>query len=156
MYISSGSSKGRKKQTNFELNLVPFIDVLSVCICFLLVTTVFMSLGSFHVSQAIGEQKEESASATDQSLMVSFGDQGELKLDTQKGEKTIHSRQLKGLRGQVDLDQLGKVLSQMTGNSTAIKTVLLLPHPQTKYDDLIQVMSQFRQSSFENIGVAPL
>jgi len=32
----TGSRKGRKKSMNFELNLVPFIDVLSTCICFLL------------------------------------------------------------------------------------------------------------------------
>ena len=54
MHVAGNSSKGRKKNMNFELNLVPFIDVLSTCICFLLVTAVFINLGSFHTNQAVG------------------------------------------------------------------------------------------------------
>lgn len=155
MQISTGGSKGRKKGVNFELNLIPFIDVLSVCICFLLVTTVFMSLGSFHVNQAIGDEKQKTESK-DESLMVSFGDRGEIKIDIQKGDKTLRSQGIQGKRGQVDFNRLGEWLGQFTESQQEVKTVLLLPNPVTKYDDLIQVMAQFRENSFENIGVAPL
>jgi biopolymer transport protein ExbD len=157
MQISSGGHKGRKKGVNFELNLVPFIDVLSVCICFLLVTTVFMSLGSFHVSQAIGDEKQEKTdSSKDRSLMVSFGDRGIVKVALQQGQKTLRSLDFEGNRGRVDFDRLGKWLAQLSQGKEEYKTVLLLPNPVTKYDDLIQVMAQFKQNSFENIGVAPL
>lgn len=157
MHVSSGGSKGGKKGMNFELNLVPFIDVLSVCICFLLVTTVFMSLGSFHVSQAIGEAKQDSSKEDEKSLMVSFGNRGEIKIDTQKGQKTLGSLNIGGKDGQIDFSRLENWLKGLgQNNADQIKTVLLLPNPVTKYDDLIQVMAQFKKSSFENIGVAPL
>ncbi len=156
MNVSTGGHKGRKKGVNFELNLVPFIDVLSVCICFLLVTTVFMSLGSFHVSQAIGEATEEKDKKDQQSLMLSFGSDGEIKIDVQEGDKTLRSQGIQGVKGQVDFTGLGKWIGQLAQQNQEIKTVLLLPQPGTKYDDLIQVMAQFRQNSFENIGVAPL
>lgn len=155
MHIPTGGSKGRKKGVNFELNLIPFIDILSVCICFLLVTTVFMSLGSFHVNQAIGDEKQNSESK-DQSLMVSFGDRGEVKIDLQKGDRTVRSQALRGKRGQVDFNRLGRWLNQFSKEQQEVKTVLLLPSPVTKYNDLVQVMAQFRENSFENIGVAPL
>lgn len=155
MHISSGGPRGRKKEVNFELNLIPFIDILSVCVCFLLVTTVFMSLGSFHVNQAIGDTKQDET-LKDQSLMVSFGDRGEVKIDIQQGEKTVRSFGIKGSKGQLDFNGIEKWMKQFSQTDQEIKTVLLLPNPVTKYDELIQLMAQFRQNSFEHIGVAPL
>lgn len=155
MQVATGGGKGGKKQVNFELNLIPFIDVLSVCICFLLVTTVFMSLGSFHTSQAIGD----SAAAKDknaQSLTVSFGSGGELKLDLKKGEQLVRSFSISGERGQLNMDKLNNWVSDLSARAPELKTVLLLPNPLTKYEDMIGVMSQFRKNSFEDIGVAPL
>lgn len=156
MQVATSGKKGRRKGVNFELNLIPFIDILSVCICFLLVTTVFMSLGSFHVSQAIGDEAQESQEKNAQSLMVSFGDRGEVKIDLQQGDKTLSSKGIKGKRGQVDVDRLDSWVKRLSETKKEIKTVLLLPQPGTKYDELIQVMAKFRQNSFENIGVAPL
>jgi biopolymer transport protein TolR len=45
-----------KKDVNFELNLLPVFDVLSACTCFLLMTAVWIHLGSVDVSQALGGQ----------------------------------------------------------------------------------------------------
>ena len=45
-----------KKHLDFELNLIPCIDLLSVCICFLLLTAVWLQVGSLSVKQAIGGQ----------------------------------------------------------------------------------------------------
>src|SRR2546421_9866334 len=45
---------GKRKSLDFTLNLVPFIDLLSCCISFLLITAVWTQLTSLHV-----EQKEQ-------------------------------------------------------------------------------------------------
>src|ERR1700722_7430882 len=63
---------------NFELNLVPFIDVLSTCICFLLVTAVFINLGAFHVSQAVGSEKTKEKQA---SVTASLGSNGDIRFE---------------------------------------------------------------------------
>src|ERR1700744_4629555 len=100
--ISAGSKKGRRN-TNFELNLVPFIDVLSTCICFLLVTTVFLNLGSFHVNQAIGspsaKQDKKNGNVT-----VSFGSKGDIRFEIKdvngySGRNSIVT--IRGEQGQV-------------------------------------------------------
>jgi len=44
---------GRGKSQNFDLNLVPFIDLLSVCITFLLATAVWTQIMALQVDQAI-------------------------------------------------------------------------------------------------------
>ena len=45
---------GKRKNLNPEVNLVPFIDLLSVCICFLLVSAVWLQLGSLQIKQSLG------------------------------------------------------------------------------------------------------
>lgn len=155
MHMASSGKKGGKRGMNFELNLIPFIDVLSVCVCFLLVTTVFMGLGSFNVNQAIGEAKAEKSKDAE-TLTVSFGGNGEMKLDLKKGDRLVQSSNISGLKGQLNMDRLDNWVASLSSRSPDLKTVLLLPNPMTKYEDLIQVMAQFRKNSFEDIGVAPL
>lgn len=48
-----------KKHLDFEINLIPCIDLLSVCICFLLLTAVWLNIGSMNVKQAIGQTTAE-------------------------------------------------------------------------------------------------
>src|SRR5271165_4058861 len=43
-----------RKDLNFELNLLPVFDILSCCICFLLMTVSWIQIGSMDVNQAIG------------------------------------------------------------------------------------------------------
>lgn len=51
MTVSVDSGKGGKKSVNAELNLVPFIDFLSVLISFLLVSAVWTQLARINVTQ---------------------------------------------------------------------------------------------------------
>lgn len=50
------SAGGRRKSLDAELNLVPFIDLLSMCICFLLMTAVWMEIGGVNVKQLVGTE----------------------------------------------------------------------------------------------------
>jgi biopolymer transport protein ExbD len=51
--------KGRGKAKNFDLNLVPFIDLLSSLITFLIATAVWNQLSSLNVEQAISDPNSE-------------------------------------------------------------------------------------------------
>lgn len=57
---------GRGKSQNFDLNLVPFIDLLSVCITFLLATAVWTQIMSLQVDQAISAPNQEPPPQTDE------------------------------------------------------------------------------------------
>lgn len=155
MHVSSGGRKGRRKNTNFELNLVPFIDVLSTCICFLLVTAVFINLGSMHVSQAVGSEKQNEKPKG--SVTVSLGGKGDIRFETkdipgQRGSSVT----IKGDSGKVDFKRTEQWIQGFAANNTDVKTVLLMPNPFSKYDDLIQLMAQFKKSQMDQIGIAPL
>jgi biopolymer transport protein ExbD len=157
MYIGGSNKRGRKKSMNFELNLVPFIDVLSTCICFLLVTAVFINLGSFHVSQAVGSAKVNDNEKPKGSVTVSFGGQGDVRFETKDvpGSKASMTT-IKGEGGKVNFKRTEEWIQAFASQNVEVKTVLLMPNPYSKYDDLIQMMSQFKKSQMDQIGIAPL
>jgi biopolymer transport protein ExbD len=156
----AGNKKGRKKNLNFELNLVPFIDVLSTCICFLLVTAVFINLGSFHVSQAVGSEKNQQSEKPQGTVTVSLGGRGDIRFQVKdvKGlGKSDALVTIKGdTQGNVNFKRTEEWIKSFASRFSDVKTVLLMPNPSSKYDDLIQLMAQFKASSMDQIGIAPL
>src|SRR5256714_14860791 len=56
------SGKGGKKPVDAAINLIPFIDLLSCCISFLLITAVWTQLARMDVAQ----KGQSSAGATDE------------------------------------------------------------------------------------------
>jgi biopolymer transport protein TolR len=55
-----GGFSGRRKSLDAELNLVPFIDLLSMCICFLLMTAIWIEVGSISLRQLLGTEALDS------------------------------------------------------------------------------------------------
>lgn len=158
MHVSSSKSNG-KKGLNFELNLVSFIDILSVCICFLLVTTVFMSLGSLHASQAIGDSKTQQDQKNQGSVSVSMGSSGEVQFQFDHVKSFTGRRQtitVRGQRGQIDFSTVNRWIDSFSKHTDEIKTVMIMPNPSSHYDDIIQLMARFKKNSIGQIGIAPL
>lgn len=157
MHMQSNGRRG-KRQMNFELNLVPFIDVLSTCICFLLVTAIFINLGSFHVNQAIGTEGAEQNKKIG-TVSVSLGDGGTVRFEV-KDVSGLSSREavttVSGLQGQVNFERTSDWISSFSSRFGDVKTVLILPNPRSKYDDLVQLMAQFKGHQMDQIGIAPL
>jgi len=159
MHVAGPSRKGRHKSMNFELNLVPFIDVLSTCICFLLVTAVFINLGSFHVSQAVGSEKTTQEEKPKGTVTASMGSGGDVRFSIKdvpglrggRSEVTIS-----GANGKINFQRTQDWITAFAGQYADVKTVLIMPNPSSKYDDLIQLMAQFKKSSMDQIGIAPL
>ncbi|MEK6773927.1 MAG: biopolymer transporter ExbD [Bdellovibrionota bacterium] len=150
--------KKEKKHLDFELNLIPFIDLLSVCICFLLITAVWMNVGSVNVKQAIGGQ---SAAETEKkpTLWVFLADDGGLTLETRDSSRMPASLQkysLKGQEGKTDLKQLLVQLQEMKRAEPELRTALIQPKPQTSYEEIINLMDSFKTAGMADLGVVPL
>jgi biopolymer transport protein TolR len=155
MHVSGRTGKGRKKNMNFELNLIPFIDVLSTCICFLLVTAVFVNLGAFHTNQAVGSAKSQEKPKG--SVTVSLGGKGDIRFEVKdvRGSKS-NLVTISGEQGKINFARTEEWIKSFSSHYADVKTVLLMPNPHSKYDDLIQLMAQFKASQMDQIGIAPL
>ena len=154
--VSVGKNSGRNKSLSFELNLVPFIDVLSTCICFLLITAVFMQLGTVNVKQAIGDaaaasKKEEPA------LWLKMTESGEI-VFTVKNVKASRASQftLRPTNLGTDWNRFNQSVQVVKQTYPNVATALILPSAQTRYEDVIRIMDNVKKGAIPQVGIAPL
>ena len=158
---------GGKKGLNPEVNLVPFIDLLSVCICFLLVSAVWLQIGSVQVKQALGT--EASAPPTDQfDLTVKFESPFVSHVEmTQKGT-TIATWDVNASNKDGFTEEFGKridekliALTQAAKSSVPLEakdvfaSATIVPASNVPYKSLILAMDALRKRQVVNLAVMP-
>lgn len=147
----------KRKHLDFELNLIPFIDLLSTCICFLLLTAVWLHVGALNVKQAVGGQ---SAAETEKkpTMWVMLGDKGDVTLDLRDARvpAKLAKVSIPGVDGKPNLENLKATLQQIKATEPALTTALIQPRATSVYEDIIDLMDQFRKSGLIDLGVSPL
>lgn len=147
-----------KKHLDFEINLIPFIDLLSACICFLLLTAVWVQVGTLDVKQAVGGQPA-SETPKKPTLWVSMGAAGELSINVQDTEKIpakLRKLVVKGVDGKTNLENLEGVVKELKTFEPDLRTALIQPQAQSVYEDMIALMDQFKKQGLIDLGVSPL
>jgi biopolymer transport protein ExbD len=155
---------GGKRGLNPEVNLVPFIDLLSVCICFLLISAVWLNVGSLQVKQALGTAADEPpAELLD--IEISFVDAYSVVYAVKHKNQTALSLELKATTreelSQALTDNLEATLAKLRGDkpdtpvSELIGSATVTPLKVAKYDSLIAVMDVLRKHEIVNLGVIP-
>jgi len=150
--------KHSKKQLDFEVNLIPFIDLLSVSICFLLITAVWLNVGSMNVKQAVGGQAQEDTKKSPL-VWVRMSNQGDLDLEVQ--QSSLVPASLRKFRiGQVDnkvnWEALEKALVSLRQAEPSLNTGLIQPTASTAYEEIIDVMDKMKTTGMTDLGVSPL
>lgn len=141
----------KSKHLDFEINLIPCIDLLSVCICFLLLTAVWLQVGSLNVKQAIGGQSAAETEKKPQ-LWVTMGAEGKLTLNIKQSAKVPG----KLTTTTSSLPELNKAVEQLKTYEPDLKTVLIQPRLQSEYEEIIDLMDEFKKSGLTDLGVVPL
>ncbi|MEN9722403.1 MAG: hypothetical protein RJB38_389 [Pseudomonadota bacterium] len=156
--VGGSSGSGRKKSLDAELNLVSFIDLLSMCICFLLMTAVWLEVGSLQVKQSHGTQ---AAAPKGQAHEVELSMQNSTALDwvIKKNGRLVEKQQLKA----ASIEELSQNLAQAmgafvtahSGDPATISSAMITTSSAVSYGDLIRVMDALRRNQIVNIGVVP-
>lgn len=151
--------KVSREKPSTEIDLVAFISLLSVCICFLLLTTIWVQIGSMNVKQAVGGQPATGGKATPE-LWVIYSKDGSLGFNLRnvkrKIAKDFSRRKVEALEGQKpNLSELATYLQDLKA-SVGIDMALIKPSKVTLFEDVISVMDLFRDQGFNDLGVAPL
>lgn len=146
-----------KRHLDFELNLVPFIDLLSVCICFLLITAVWMQVGSLNAKQALGGQPA-GETKTVPTIWMYLEKNGELSLDVKDARVPARLAHLKmgGKEGKPDLEKLKSAVDELRLLEPQLATALIHPKMGSLYEDLVGVMEAVKKAGVVSLGVAPL
>ncbi len=159
-------SSGGRRSLDAEINLVPFIDLLSVCICFLLMTAVWIQLSTVQVKQSHGTEGA-AAVAGSYELDVRFGGPLAVEMVLKKGGKsvkktTLQGADIKALLASMDT-QLGGWLAGITPAAqpgipavSPVTAALISPKAGVSYGDLVSAMDVLRKHQIANLGVVPV
>jgi biopolymer transport protein TolR len=161
-------SSGRRRSLDAEVNLVPFIDLLSMCICFLLMTAVWMEIGGVNIKQMVGTEAPADSKntyeievkyATPQALEVNLkrtGQKGQVfKVNGETNEVRIAQLRevLKGLPAAVHLQPVSDVKSELGKVITVGKVTT---KAGVTYGEIIGVMDALRDVGIVSLGLVPV
>lgn len=146
-----------KREANFEINLLPVISLLAVLISFLLVTAVWIHIGTMDVSQALGPQTKEKKT-NPPSLQIRMDGQGRMLLSIVDAPKWKGRTRftIASARGDVNWRAFDRAVEQIQSQLPELKTVLLFPSAEFRYKDLIKMMDGMKKRGLPDIGISPL
>lgn len=146
------------KDLNFEINILPILDILSVLICFLLLTAVWIQIGTLDTRQAIGDNSVVSAKKNPPSLWITVDNAGSIQLSMRDlpDKKTYEEDVQRNGAGGVNWALLEQKLQVLKDKWPDLKTGIVRPSAESAYGDVIQIMDKLKQFQFEGVGLSPL
>jgi len=151
------SQKGRKKALDAEVNLVPFIDLLSMCICFLLMTAVWIQIGAMQIKQSHGTDAAQTSSKSYE-MSVQFSGASAIQVSLKRSGKVVKKVDLKD-------SELSKVLAQFDSTiktwspiwkAGLLSSAMVTPAKDVPYGDLVATLDVLRKNQIVNLGIVPV
>jgi biopolymer transport protein ExbD len=145
-----------KKDLNFEINILPVLDILSVLICFLLLTAVWLQLGTIDTKQAIGDNST-AGQKNPPSLWVTLQKDGTVQLSLRDvpQAKNLEDTIAKSATG-VNWSNVEAKIQALRSKWPDLKTSVVRPEGHVSYGDVIRLMDQLKKNQFEGVGLSPL
>ncbi|MFN7729318.1 MAG: ExbD/TolR family protein [Bdellovibrio sp.] len=145
-----------RKDLNFEINILPILDILSVLICFLLLTAVWVQIGSIDTKQAIGDNSTSSAK-NPPSLWIGVAPNGTVKFSLRDvGTKMQLEAVIASSKSGINWETLNQKIQSLKTQLPDLKTVVIRPEAKANYGDVIKLMDQLKQNQMTDIGLSPL
>lgn len=144
------------KDLNFEINILPILDILSVLICFLLLTAVWVQIGTLDTRQAIGDNST-AGKENPPSLWITVDTQGTVQLSMRDlPNKKTYEDKITNVGRNVNWAALEAKLTSLKQQWPELKTGIVRPEAQASYGDVIRIMDKLKQFQFEGVGLSPL
>jgi biopolymer transport protein ExbD len=151
------SASNEKKELNFELDLLPVISMMSVCICFLLLTAVWTHIGSLNIQQGLGQESLRANQAT-ASLWVMMKANGDVEFslkDALEAPAALRDRKFTG-GAAANWPMMDRLAIEMKQAVPALKTALIMPDAKVSYGQVIKMMDRLKVRDITEVGIAPL
>lgn len=145
-----------KKELNTEINVLPILNVMSIMICFLLLTAVWVQLGSLDVKQAIGDNST-SGSKNPPSLWATINADNSVEISLRDIEQKMELEYMvRASRAGIDWTTLESRLQSLKQQIPELKTAIIRPEGKSNYGDVIRMMDQMKRTEITDVGLSPL
>ena len=143
------SGKGKKKALDAVMNVVPFIDLLSCCLSFLLITAVWTQVAKLQVSQSGGPSDAPPPADKTLLLTLTITDKG-FSLAAGQGGAVIEIPK-KGT--EFDLQALSDKLKEIKSQYPDQHTITVAAEDGIQYDALVQTIDACIKMGLESVSV---
>jgi biopolymer transport protein TolR len=145
-----GRGKGKKKSLDAVINVVPFIDLLSCCLAFLLITAVWTQVSKLQVSQAGGpSQDQQPPDPNILQITLQITEKGYTLTIGQGGSNIDIPR--KGT--DYDLQALGDKLKEIKLQKQDQRTISIAAEDNVQYNDLVQTVDTCIKMGLDGVTV---
>lgn len=149
-------SKPKRKSLDFNIDLIPVISLLSVCICFLLLTAVWVQVGSMNVKQALGGQAAEDTKRLPM-LAMTMLPSGDLRVETRDSRKVPRSMARTIVKAGVsDMTAVQALVEKIKTFEPDLRMATIEPYLDAEYDMIITLMDELKTSGIPDLGIVPL
>ena len=141
--------KGGRKPLDATLNLVPFIDLLSCCISFLLITAVWTQLSRINVNQkGQGQAGEKTEDTPPELKLVVVVDDSGYRISAGADIVPIPKK-----NNDYDFATLGQKLADIKKEHQDKNDITIASDDTVKYDNLVKTMDQALSSGFHDVSL---
>ncbi len=138
-------------ETNFDVNLLPVISLLAVLISFLLLTAVWLPVGTMDVKQAIGESSDNKGEPD--RFAISLLSNNVYSVGVEQKGQTVET--VKVNVSEVEATEMEPVIEKLQQNYPDIKMAFIRPKKSTKYENLVAVLAVLKKMELKEIGIEP-
>lgn len=146
--VVDGGGGDRKKPLSAELNLVPYIDLLTCMVAFLLITAVWTQLARLEVQQK-GQGEVESPSLVDQWRVAVAVHEGGFNLIVGQAQKPIPLRE----GGALDYGRLEAELRALKALHPDKTDVQIISTDPIVFDTLVRTMDTAMSAGFPGVSL---
>lgn len=155
--LKRGKSKG-KRAYDAAINLVPFIDLLSVCICFMLISAVWLQLAKLDANlPTTGDAGNAQAADAPQEekfqLQLLLAKDRTIKVDRGNGLESLAADVAAGSAA-FDWSKLDAVLKEVRQAHPDNKDVVLSADPDVEYEHVVSAMDVCIANKLPNVSLA--
>lgn len=152
--------KTKKKNLDSEINLISFISLLSVLICTLLLSTVWVKIATFDINQAVGGSQIKSAKTKTKKprIWVTMGKkfiQVKVK-NTKKLRASLRVKKFFVKNGSWKQSLLTKHVKKLIKRLPKLQQAFVKPNSRSVYKDVIKLMDSLKVAGVSQLGIVPL
>ncbi|MCZ0933255.1 MAG: biopolymer transporter ExbD [Oligoflexia bacterium] len=145
-----------KQEVDYQLDLTPFISLLSVCICFLLLTVAWFQVGALSVKQVMGAGAGEEKQEDKLTLWVYMKSENKIEIRLKKGSQPVSQKIIDSLESAFDFQKFKKYVGDLKSQQADLNEVFIFPQEKAVYEDIVKIMDGVRQAGIFSMGLAPI
>lgn len=153
------SSGGRRRSLDGEINLVPFIDLLSMCICFLLMTAIWIEVGSIELHQLFGTEGMDNSHPIE--LEVRLKGQNDYHLQLEQQGRVVQAMDIKSDANLDAHQRVSQYMANLQGylmksGSDVQVSARIIPSSGVDYGEMVSVLDIIKGYGISALAVVPV